>query len=128
LSLNKAILRKPKPRLEDEEQKAVVKFLKINYPKALYCASAGGMRTSMKQAIKMKAMGYVAGFPDLFIYEPNGLYNGLAIEMKRTKGGVVSNEQKEWLKSLNQRHFKAVTCYGALDAIQTIIKYFKGEI
>lgn len=127
MSLNRQIVRKPKPRLEDEEQKAVVKFLKINFPKALYCASAGGMRTSMKQAIKMKAMGYVAGFPDLFIYEPNGMYSGLAIEMKRTKGGLVSEEQKEWLKRLNERNFKAVVCYGALDAINIICKYFKGE-
>lgn len=125
--LNKKISSKAKPRLEDSEQRAVVRFLKINYPKALFCASAGGMRTSMKQAIKMKANGYVAGFPDLFIYEPIGEYNGLAIEMKRVRGGVISPEQKNWIHSLNERKFKAVVCYGALDAISIIVKYFNGE-
>lgn len=125
--INKKISSKPKPRLEDTEQRAVVRFLKMHYPKALFCASAGGMRTSMKQAIKMKANGYVAGFPDLFIYEPIGEYNGLAIEMKRVRGGVISPEQKKWISSLNDRKFKAVVCYGALDALAVIDKYFRGE-
>lgn len=99
----------------------------MTYPQALYCASAGGMRTSLKQAIKMKANGYVAGFPDLFIYEPIGEYYGLAIEMKRVKGGVISPEQKHWISQLTKRNFKAVVCYGALDALGVIDKYFKGE-
>lgn len=60
----------------------IVQHLKIMYPNALYCASAGGMFTSMKQAIKMKATGYVKGFPDLQICEPNGKYFGLFIEVK----------------------------------------------
>jgi len=54
---------------EEFVQIAVVNYLKYQYPNALYCASAGGVRTSIKQAIKMKRTGYVKGFPDLFIYE-----------------------------------------------------------
>ena len=63
-------------------QKAVIDYLKYTYPQALYCASAGGVRTSMKQAIKMKATGYVKGVPDLQIFEPMGKYHGLLIEIK----------------------------------------------
>ena len=80
-------------------QKAVIDYIKYTYPGALYCASAGGVRTSMKQAIKMKATGYVKGVPDLQIFEPVGNYHGLLIEIKDLKG-VVSKEQKQWIKDL----------------------------
>ena len=33
-------------------------------------------------------------------YEPRGSFHGLAIELKKDKGGRVSQHQKEWLKSL----------------------------
>ena len=55
---------------EEEVQKAVVKYLKLRYPKARYCASLGGIRTSFKQAVKAKATGYVKGFPDLQVCMP----------------------------------------------------------
>lgn len=43
---------------EYQLQKSIVNYIKLQYPNALYCASAGGLRTSMTQAIKMKASGY----------------------------------------------------------------------
>lgn len=112
---------------EDEEQKRVILFLRVNYPLILFCASAGGMRTSMKQAMKMKATGYVSGFPDLFIYEPRGMYHGLAIEMKRIKGGAVSSEQKEWQQKLRDRNYKAEICKGAVSAMKIIQEYLGQE-
>ena len=48
-------------------QEAVINYINAQYPGTLYCASAGGVRTSMKQAIKMKRTGYVKGFPDIFM-------------------------------------------------------------
>jgi len=116
---------KPKPRLEDTEQQAVIRFIRTHFPTALFCSSNGGVRTSWKQAKKMVANGYVAGFPDLFIYEPNAQFKGLAIEMKRTKGGKVSPEQKWWQDELNKRGYKAIICYGAIDAIKEIMSYFR---
>jgi hypothetical protein len=83
-------------------QKSVIDYIKYAYPQALYCASAGGLRTSITQAIKMKATGYVKGVPDLQIFEPMGKYHGLLIEIKDIKG-VVSKEQKQWIKELNER-------------------------
>ncbi len=85
--------RKIAPESEANQQEIVIKYLRLAYPDALYCASAGGMRTSYLQAIKMKRTGYVKGFPDLFIYEPRGEFHGLAIEMKKEKGGTASPEQ-----------------------------------
>jgi hypothetical protein len=107
---------------EAEIQAAVVKYLKHHKDKPLFCASAGGMKASYMQAARMKATGYVAGFPDLFIYEPRGGYHGLAIELKR-EGGYASTEQKAWITSLSSKGYDAYICKGIDDAIRTIDQY-----
>ena len=108
-------------------QKAVIDYIKYTYPGALYCASAGGVRTSMKQAIKMKATGYVKGVPDLQIFEAVGNYHGLLIEIKDIKG-VVSKEQKQWIKDLNDRGYFATYSKGFEATIKVIDDYFAGQI
>ena len=57
--------------------------------------------------MKNKRSGLRRGLPDLFVFIPGerskiGSAVLLAIEMKRQKRGVVSPEQQEWQKSLNQ--------------------------
>jgi hypothetical protein len=116
--------RKVSPESEANQQELVIKYLRLAYPDALYCASAGGMRTSYLQAIKMKRTGYVKGFPDLFIYEPRNEYNGLAIEMKKEKGGVASPEQKRWQEQLRNRGYASYICKGNEEAIKVIDEYF----
>lgn len=116
--------RKIAPESEANQQEIVIKYLRLAYPEALYCASAGGMRTSYLQAIKMKRTGYVKGFPDLFIYEPRNEYNGLAIEMKKEKGGVASPEQKRWQEQLRNRGYASYICKGKEEAIKIIDEYF----
>lgn len=108
-------------------QTLIVNYIKFQYPGILYCASAGGMFTSMKQAIKMKMTGYVKGFPDLQICEPNEKYHGLFIEVK-TEKGVVSKEQKEWIKQLNKRGYYATYVKGSEEAIKVIDAYFSNAI
>ena len=108
-------------------QVAIIQYIKMQYPNALYCASAGGMFTSKKQGFKMKATGYVKGFPDLQICEPKGKYFGLFIEVK-TEKGVVKKEQKEWIKQLNKRGYYATYVKGSEDAIKVIDAYFKNAI
>ena len=118
------VKRKATPESEANQQEIVIKYLRLAYPDALYCASAGGMRTSYLQAIKMKRTGYVKGFPDLFIYEPRGSFNGLAIEMKKEKGGVASPEQKRWQEQLRNRGYSSYICKGSEEAIKVIDEYF----
>ena len=100
-------------------QEAVINYINAQYPGTLYCASAGGVRTSMKQAVMMKRTGYVKGFPDIFIYEARHSCHGLAIEMKTAKG-VMSQHQKEWQNELIKRGYIAVTCK-SFDQAQIII-------
>jgi hypothetical protein len=118
------VKRKATPESEANQQEIVIKYLRLAYPDVLYCASAGGMRTSYLQAIKMKRTGYVKGFPDLFIYEPRNEYNGLAIEMKKEKGGVASPEQKRWQEQLRNRGYASYICKGNEEAIKVIDEYF----
>jgi hypothetical protein len=74
----------------------------------------------------MKRTGYVKGFPDLFIYEPRGAFYGLAIEMKKEKGGAASPEQKRWLEQLRNRGYASYICKGKDEAIKIIDEYFNG--
>jgi hypothetical protein len=114
---------------ESRLQSEVIKYIQLQYPKARYCASLGGIRTSMTQAIMAKRTGYVKGFPDLFIYESrtvNGItYHGLALEIKTIKGRA-TKEQKEWIEALNERGYRAEVVKG-LPAILDLIDSYLNE-
>lgn len=109
---------------EYELQKAVCLYLDLKYPKVFYNGSAGGMRTYMSVAKKMKATGYKSGFPDIFLYEPKGVYSGLAIELK-VKGNYASPKQKEVLQLLNDRGYLAKVCTEFDQVKETIDSYLK---
>jgi len=103
--------------LETDEQQTVVQYLELKGYK--FSAIPNSTYTkSWKQKAKNKAEGLRAGLPDLLIVLPNLL---LFIEMKRTKGGVVSPVQKEWIEELNKIDgVKAIVCKGADEAIENI--------
>ena len=126
---------------EEEVQRGVVRFLKMKYPKARYCASLGGIRTSFKQAVKAKATGYVKGFPDLQICVPmergiegeggtkrGGVYHGLFLEIKKDKKSYPTKEQKEWIAYLNEQGYCARVTKGIDESMQTIDDYFNKKI
>lgn len=120
-----SIKRKSKNKQPEYElQKAICRYLDIKYNKVFYNGSAGGMRTYMSVAKKMKQTGYKSGFPDIFIYEPRGEYSGLAIELK-VKGNYASPKQKEVLQLLNNAGYLAKVCTGFDNAIEVIDDYLK---
>ena len=108
---------------EFEIQKKFTQYIDDKHPDILWCASAGGARTSISEAKRIKATGYKRGFPDVFIYEPRGVHHGLSIEMKREKGGVVSKHQKQWKEDLSERGFKATIAKGYDHAVQILEDY-----
>ena len=107
-------------------QTAIVSYIKLQYPHVLYCASAGGMRTSISVAKRMKMTGYVKGFPDLAIFEVNK-YNGLFLEIKTEKGRP-TKEQLWWRDELNKRNYVAEIVYGYVEAIELIDRYIQKKI
>ncbi len=112
---------------EDRLQSEIVKYIRYKYPKALFCASLGGIFTTPAGARKAIRTGYRKGQPDLFIYEPKGIYHGLAIEIKTIKGRA-TKEQEQWITDLQNRGWRAEICKGLpaiLDLIDTYMNLKK---
>ena len=93
----------------------------------LFSATAGGARTSMGTAVKLKRAGLKKGVPDVLVFtsipfhraDPEvqpGSFVGLAIEMKRTEGGRLSVEQVDWHARLRQYGWLVVVAKGWLEA------------
>ena len=107
---------------EYDEQKIFVKWLRDNKIK---CSSSGNgfaldTKNNVHYMAKLRASGLSAGFPDLEVFLGNG--KSLYIEMKRKKGGVVSETQQKWITWLNDNGYSAKVCKGADEAIE----YVKG--
>jgi hypothetical protein len=114
------------PDSEYTIQKSIIELLDLKAPRLLYCASAGGVRTSLAEARRMKATGYKKGFPDLFFYEPRQGFNGLAIELKKP-GGSPTPHQKQWKADLEARGYKAVVAKGRQACLDVINSYFSED-
>ena len=101
---------------EEAEQIVVVQYLELKGHK--FTAIPNSTYTkSWNQKRKNTATGLRAGFPDMVAIIDG---NFIAIEMKRTKGGVVSKEQKEWIEALQEAGVEARICRGANEAIKFI--------
>jgi len=119
-----------KPGSEYILQCKIVQYLNDHYPNLLFTASAGGARTSIGTAMKLKMMGCKAGVPDLMIFYPTKKYHSLFIELKTEenrdfgiKKGRVSPEQEKWIDKLNLLGYCARVCYGYENTKETIEKY-----
>lgn len=95
----------------------------------VHTASGNGGKRTMLAALKLQRMGLSPGFPDIEIPLPipngYGLYKycGLYIEMKRTKGGKVTEQQKEWIRYLNNKGYKAYVAKGFEEAKAIVLEY-----
>ena len=67
--------------------------------------------------------GVKRGVPDIILPIPRGSYHGLMIEMKRERGGVMTEEQKWWIDQLVEQGYSASVYHGAESAIKTIEWY-----
>ncbi len=109
---------------EQQEQTCVVNWFRMQYPQELIFNIPNGVYIKSHSVRgMMKKSGLTSGVPDLCVAVANRHYNGLYIEMKRRKGGVVSQEQKDIIEHLNTRGYKAVVCKGADEAIKVITQY-----
>ena len=117
------IRKAPRKQPEYNLQKAVVNYLRMLKGNLLFNGSAGGVWTSKAQGNKLSLAGYRKGWPDLIILEPRGGYHGLAIELK-VKGNYASIYQKEVIKQMRERGYKAEVCTGFDQAKETIDSYF----
>ena len=115
---------------EAEEQSALFEiapyFMTPLQYQVLFAVPNGGKR-HIRTAINLKREGVKKGVPDIIFAYPNEVYHGMFIEMKRRKGGVVSQEQTEMIETLNHNGYLAIVCKGCDEAI-TAIKDYLGII
>ena len=108
--------------LESAEQATFVQWLDLmglkhtSIPNSTYT-------TSIKQKMHNKRQGLHAGLPDVLVVIPNkGL---LFVELKRRKGGVVSEAQRDWILALNTvAGVEARVCAGSDAAIAFVGEFY----
>ena len=118
--------------LETVEQITVVQWCELHN---LKFTAIPNSTYSPHISVKMrnKREGVRAGFPDLIVLiSPEQAKDSqghiLCVEMKRVKGGVVSQVQKDWhiaLNGLKSPHIEAVVARGADEAIEYISSFLK---
>jgi hypothetical protein len=126
--------RRPPPTYEHEEQVAVVQWFDcyacLRWPwlrlpdgrPGIMAIPNGGAR-NVAVAVKLRAEGLSRGVPDLLIPAL-----GLWIELKRKRGGRLSQDQAAWQEYLIETcGFAVVVCRGADEAIKLITEYATGE-
>lgn len=106
-----AVLSADRIPTEHEEQRELVRWFRQTYQGVRIFAIPNGGARSPATAGRLKAEGVSSGVPDLCIPAWK-----LWIEMKRTKGGSVSPEQKDWIKYLEDVGYCVKVCKGAEDA------------
>lgn len=114
---------------EHQEQAALIMWFQSAYPaiKNRLFAVPNGTNKSRASASRHMAEGLRPGVPDLMLPIPASGYHGLFIEMKRAKGGKLSDAQRDWLEFLESKGYMSVVCYGFEEAKEVISKYLKGE-
>jgi hypothetical protein len=124
--------KKEKIPLESEEQKELFKWKDRMISKGYkelwgLNSSLNGMRMTPGMAMKAKACGMVAGFPDINLPVgkiANGkMFLGLYIELKRIKGSTISPEQRKWEEYLKGNDYGHRFCFGWIEAAKTICEY-----
>lgn len=118
---------------EDQEQITVADWLRL-HPKLVWTATANGGIRHKATAGRLKAMGIVAGVPDILVFTPPTRPDvvsfhdgGLAIEMKRSDGGAgASKAQRGFMQNLEDCGWLCFVANGAGEAIEILTKYYGG--
>lgn len=103
---------------EADEARTLVSYLRLRGYRFHHSPNeTGSSMEARRRAIRVKREGTSPGFPDYLIITSRGV---IAIELKRTKGGTVSPEQREWIEALNVAGVPAYVCRGAEQAIKLV--------
>jgi hypothetical protein len=100
---------------EDQEQMLFVQWFRRQYPTIRIFSIPNGGARHPAVAAKLKATGTSAGVPDLFIPAWSTW-----VEMKRAKGGRLSEVQKDWIAYLESIGHKVLVGHGFEDAMAKV--------
>lgn len=110
---------------EAQEQTGLFKWAEYDKRLETECMFAipnGGSRNRV-EALHLKQQGVKAGVPDIFVPGIRGSYGGLFIEMKRQKGGRLSEAQKDMIEKLRRLGYRVEVCNGCEEAMKAIEEY-----
>jgi hypothetical protein len=102
-------------KTEHEEQRELVRWFRQTHVGTVIFSIPNGGARSLATAARLKAEGVVKGVPDLFVPAWE-----LWIEMKRVKGGAVSQEQEAMHVYLRGVGYRVLVAKGFEDAKQQI--------
>lgn len=114
-------MKDPTEATEAQEQQAVVEYCELAHIPVFHIPN-GGWRHEHTGA-QLKRQGVRPGVPDLCIPVARGGFHGLYIEMKRAKGGRLTEAQRGWLDLLRRQGYCAECCHGAGEAIDLLRRY-----
>lgn len=110
---------------EAQEQTTLFQWAAYQRPLEIRCMFSipnGGSRNQI-EALHLKQQGVKAGVPDIFVPCMRGGYGGLFIEMKRRKGGRLSEAQREMIDNLRCCGYRVEVCEGWEKARDVIKEY-----
>lgn len=112
---------------EDQEQALLFEWAALRegrWPelRLMYHVPNEGKR-GMAAAMQQKRMGLKSGVPDICLPVARGGYHGLYIELKRARGGRLTQPQRAWLAALAGQGYRAIRCDGWSEAAQAIERY-----
>lgn len=119
--------KKPKKRNYEEYREQCIFVSYLEKQNILHYAVPNGGLKSMEEGSKLKRMGVKSGVPDICVPILRSTYGGLYIELKRKKGGVISDNQKKWLKLLQNSGQYVAICNGSDEAIKVVTDYLNGR-
>lgn len=93
--------------------------------KLMFAIPNEGQR-SKRTGARLKAQGLRSGVPDVMIALPLYGRPGLFIEMKRPKGGTVTDKQKDWLDRLKRAGYATAVAHGFEQAQAIVERYMEG--
>ena len=121
--------RRQKSGVPSERQEQVLLAKYLDGIGALWChvpneGHGGYGKGAQIKGARLRAEGLKSGVPDVLIFdkcsvEKDGAqvsYSGCAIELKRQKGGRVSDAQKRWLVDLERAGWATAVCNGFEEA------------
>ena len=116
---------------ESAEQKALVQWWGMMRqhlaPNVLLYAIPNGGARSLATGARLKAEGAVAGIPDLFLACARSGRHGLYLELKRARGGRVSESQRNLFPLLEAQGYGVAVCRGWKEAASCIEAYLAGR-
>lgn len=119
----------PPTPTEEDEQRTLAQWLDLHGITWFHVPNQRGTRKRYEMGI-LWALGVKAGVPDAMILDPpprRPEVRGVAIELKRRKGGRLSTHQQRWIQRLRELGWIAEVCEGADAAIDLLERLGYGK-